>query len=184
MRECWNGRQARLRCVCPMAWEFESPLSHQPEQGYPCSGFLRPKPAEPLRGRVDQRSTPTVCTRNSHCTCRAARAGINPAPTKKPGSCRRGGLNGRPCRSTFSEGLRESRLLQHLSSKAGWRILRTKVLELPAKAGSSRILQSVALRAPPPLKGRLPGGCGACKICRCSIFPRREYPPAYQKDLL
>ena len=28
MRECWNGRQARLRCVCRMAWEFESPLSH------------------------------------------------------------------------------------------------------------------------------------------------------------
>ena len=32
MRECWNGRQARLRCVCPMAWEFESPLSHQNRQ--------------------------------------------------------------------------------------------------------------------------------------------------------
>ena len=29
MRECWNGRQARLRCVCPMACEFESHLPHQ-----------------------------------------------------------------------------------------------------------------------------------------------------------
>ena len=28
MRECWNGRQARLRCVCPMACEFESHLPH------------------------------------------------------------------------------------------------------------------------------------------------------------
>ena len=64
-------------------------------------------------------------------------------------------------RSALWGSLRESQLPQHLSSKAGWRILRAKALELPAKAGSSRILQSVALRAPPPLKGRLCAACAA-----------------------
>ena len=36
MRECWNGRQARLRCVCPMACEFESHLPHQKNHGSKC----------------------------------------------------------------------------------------------------------------------------------------------------
>src|SRR5699024_7047241 len=71
-------------------------------------------------------------------------------------------------RSALWGSLRESQLPQHLTSKAGWRILRAKALELPAKAGSSRILQSVALRAPPPLKGRL---CAAARSGRWGHRP-------------
>ena len=38
MRECWNGRQARLRCVWSTPCGFESHLSHQ-ESRYPF-GYL------------------------------------------------------------------------------------------------------------------------------------------------
>ena len=58
-------------------------------------------------------------------------------------------------------------------------------LELPAKAGSSRILQSVALRAPPPLKGRL---CAAYAVgsmrtstpTGCTANPHRTRMGGYQ----
>ena len=92
--------------------------------------------------------------------------------------------------------LRESQLPQHLTSKAGWRILRAKALELPAKAGSSRILQSVALRAPPPLKGRLCAACAARvderstpTICvplpyHTTNYGRRKKPEKIRKKVL
>ena len=113
-------------------------------------------------------STPTRCTANPHHPVGAAIGRPQPAdshpgtpPAPHPGLPLRGAgmaqsaMTERCYRSALWGSLRESQLPQHLTSKAGWRILRAKALELPAKAGSSRILQSVALRAPPPLKGRL-----------------------------
>ena len=113
-------------------------------------------------------STPTRRTVNSHHPVGAAISRPQPTdshpgtpPAPHPGLPLRGAgmaqsaMTERCYRSALWGSLRESQLPQHLTSKAGWRILRAKALELPAKAGSSRILQSVALRAPPPLEGRL-----------------------------
>ena len=129
----------------------------------------RPSAARPLARHGSMRtSTPTRRAVNSHHPVGAAIGRPQPAdshpgtpPAPHPGLPLRGAgmaqsaMTERCYRSALWGSLRESQLPQHLTSKAGWRILRAKALELPAKAGSSRILQSVALRAPPPLKGRL-----------------------------
>ena len=145
-------------------------------------------------------STPTGRTENPHHPVGAAIS--RPPFAPHPGLPLRGAgmaqsaMTERCYRSALWGSLRESQLPQHLTSKAGWRILRAKALELPAKAGSSRILQSVALRAPPPLKGRLcaayaDGSMGTSTPTICVLLPyhttnysHRKKPEKIRKKVL
>ena len=58
---------------------------------------------EDLRASQLPEHLSVIGLRRCHLPSRGGlRAGINPAPTTKPGACRRGGLDGRPYRTTDS----------------------------------------------------------------------------------